>query len=256
MEDVQLMCSSINFDKEDFETMTSDVRSKIHTYFSQLIEVIQSRENKLISELDAIISEFRNEREKFKELEKMKKYHQDLYSSSTFKNLQADILGKIEKEITGMKEETMDKMVLEFEWNQKYAREANELGKLKKTHPTDNDVTKNVEVVNSFAPSLEFRSKPQGISNSPSKTIPQSIKSQTKPLNSPVLVVHQTKNPSFFGKSLRLSDQKSIKRKFSLNNPEILKRTCPDNGKKLSKSSPDDNPLPDPSSYSSHTYQL
>ena len=127
------LTSSLNLDGEDFETEASKIRTKIETYFSQLIEVIKLRKSTLISELDNILSRYRKEREmnrnQMRELEKMRKFHEELYSTSTFKNLQDDVLSSIDTELATLIQ-TMDSIVIEFEWNQKYASEANNIGKL------------------------------------------------------------------------------------------------------------------------------
>ena len=122
-----------HLNREDIETEASKIRTKIETYFSQLIEVIKLRQSTLISELDNIISSSRKEREtsrdKMRELEKMRKFHEELYSTSTFNKLQDDFLSRIDTELATLKQ-TMDSIVIEFEWNQKYASEANNIGKL------------------------------------------------------------------------------------------------------------------------------
>ena len=127
------LMSSLNLDREDFETEASKIRTKIETYFSQLIEVIKLRKSTLISQLDNILSRYRKEREmnrdKMRELEKMRKFHEELYSTSTFNKLQDDVLSRINTELATLKQ-TMDSIVIEFEWNQKYASEVNNIGKL------------------------------------------------------------------------------------------------------------------------------
>ena len=193
MDDVMIVSYSVNFEKEDFESLASSVKTKIQTYFSQLIEVIKQRQSKLTSELDEIISHYRLERDKIKELEEMKKYHEELYTNSTFKELQDDILSRIKTEITEMKERTKGKMVLDFEWNQKYARDANELGKLNSSDVIN--TPKNTPVINNvFAPSLDFKAtkpldKPSMSSlSSPNKNFPLNVRiggSQSKSYSIP-----------------------------------------------------------------------
>ena len=128
------LSSSFNINGKDFEKEASEIKNKIQTYFSQLIITIKNRQIKLITEIDEILSGYRKEkdrvRKKMRELEEMKKYHEELYSTSTFKNLQDDILKRIKTELATMKLETMDSMVIEFEWNMKCVTEAKELGTL------------------------------------------------------------------------------------------------------------------------------
>ena len=119
---------------EDFETVAANVRVKIDTYFSQLLEIIRNRQTNLISELDEILSRYRQGRarlrDKVRELEEIKKYHEDRYSSSTVKHLQDEILNRINSELAELREEASS-MSVEFEWSQDYARDASKIGKLK-----------------------------------------------------------------------------------------------------------------------------
>ena len=128
------LTSNFNINGKDFEKEASEIKNKIQTYFSQLIITITNRQVKLMTEVDEILSEYRKERDrvrkKMRELEEMKKYHEELYSTSTFKNLQDDILSRIKGELAAMKQETMDSMVIEFEWNKNYVTVAEELGTL------------------------------------------------------------------------------------------------------------------------------
>ena len=130
MED--LIAPSSYFDKEDFEAMADSVRTKIQNYFSQLIEVIRQRQSQLTSELDEIISHYRLERirvrGKVNELEKMKKFHEDLRFSSSIGDIHSELLSKIDSELTQLKHNSS--MTVEFEWTRKFARNANKIGKL------------------------------------------------------------------------------------------------------------------------------
>ena len=130
MEDI--ISSSINFDREDFELEASNVRTKIQTYFTQLIEVIRQRQSQLTSELDEIISHYRLERirvrGKVNELEKMKKFHEDLRFSSSIGDIHSELLSKIDSELTQLKHNSS--MTVEFEWTREFARNANKIGKL------------------------------------------------------------------------------------------------------------------------------
>ena len=126
---------------EDFETVAANVRTKIETYFSQLLGIIRKRQTDLISELNEILSRYRQQRmrlmDKVKELEEIKKYHEES-SSATIKHLQNDIMNGINSEVTELKEQA-NSMSVEFEWSQKYARNASKIGKL--TETLSNDVT-------------------------------------------------------------------------------------------------------------------
>ena len=128
------LTSSFNINGKDFEKEASEIKNKIQTYFSQLIVTIKNRQIKLITEVNEILSGYRKEKDrvkkKMRELEEMKRYHEELYSTSTFKNLQDDILKRIKTELAAMNQETMDSMVIEFEWNKKFVTEAKELGTL------------------------------------------------------------------------------------------------------------------------------
>ncbi|KAI6656941.1 hypothetical protein LOD99_16243 [Oopsacas minuta] len=133
MED--LNSSRLNSDKEDFETIASNVRSKIQTCFSQLIDIIRMRQDKLISELDEILSRYRLKRvkvrDKINELEKLKRYHEDLYSSSTVRSLQIDILSHIKSELVEIEEEDKQTLSVDFEWSPKDAVSVSKFGELK-----------------------------------------------------------------------------------------------------------------------------
>ncbi|KAI6656944.1 hypothetical protein LOD99_16246 [Oopsacas minuta] len=121
--------SSSRSDKEDFGTMANNVRTKIQTYFSQLIEVIKLRRTKLISELDEIIYRKRQEEKKINELEKINIFPCEMYSSSIVKDVQDDVISRIGPQLANLRKN--HSLILEFEWNQKFAREASGLGKLK-----------------------------------------------------------------------------------------------------------------------------
>ena len=144
MEDI--ISSSINF--EDFESTASNVRTKIQTYFSQLIEVIKQRQTKLISELDEIISHYKLERDKIKELEEMQKFLGDRYAASNIKDVQSDFFSRIQTELAGVN--THRKIIVQFEWNRKYAKEASEIGKLRHINPQDNIPQFNVPTLVSY----------------------------------------------------------------------------------------------------------
>ena len=123
---------------EDFETVAANVREKIYTYFSQLLETIRNRQTNLISELDEILSRYRQgrarQRDKVRELEEIKKFYKDRSSSSTVKHLQDGILNGINSELAELRENySKNSMNVEFEWSRTYAREASKIGKLKET---------------------------------------------------------------------------------------------------------------------------
>ena len=128
-----LQISSFNA-VEDFETVAANVRVKIYTYFSQLLEIIRNRQTNLISELDDILSRYRQgrarQRDKVRELEEIKKYHEDRSSSSTVKHLQDGILNRINSELAELRKKA-NSMSVEFEWSQTYARDVSKIGKLK-----------------------------------------------------------------------------------------------------------------------------
>ena len=143
----------IDFNGEDFEEEAAQVRIKIQTYFSQLIGDIQRKQAGLISELDLILSNYRQGREKINELEKMKNYHEDLCQSSSVGEIHYDLLARIEVELTELKQTTL--MSVDFEWNTRLAKKAKQIGKLiqKKSIGTideindttaDSDITKKV----------------------------------------------------------------------------------------------------------------
>ena len=133
MED--LRAPSSYFDKEDFETMADSVRTKIQNYFSKLIDTIRMRQTELISELDEIISRYRLQRirirDKIKELEKLRRYHEDLYSSSTVRELQTDILSNIKSELAEIEVERKKPFSVDFGWNPKNEMRASKFGEIK-----------------------------------------------------------------------------------------------------------------------------
>ena len=59
--------SRINFNGGYFEEEAVQVRMDIQTYFSLLIDAINRKQADLISELDLILSNYRQEREKIDE---------------------------------------------------------------------------------------------------------------------------------------------------------------------------------------------
>ena len=112
----------------DFEVEVSAIRSKIEEYFSHLIETLKKRRTKLISELNEILSNYKQQQMKIKDLEKLNKQHREIYFSSSVKEILNDFINKTKTELSSLKEKTS--VTVEFEWNKKYAREASEVGKL------------------------------------------------------------------------------------------------------------------------------
>ena len=116
---------------EDFETVAANVREKIGTYFSQLLETIRNRQTNLISELDEILSRYKQERarqrDKVRELEEMEKYNEDI-TNPPFEMIvsHTELLAKLRGE-----RDIIENMKIEFEWDRRYAREASKIGNLK-----------------------------------------------------------------------------------------------------------------------------
>ena len=113
---------------DDFEKEAITVRSKIEQYFSHLIQALKKRQTRLISELDDIISSYKQQRVKIEELEKLNEQHRKRLSSSSVEEILNGFIDKTETELSSLKEKTP--ITVRFEWNQKYAREASKLGKL------------------------------------------------------------------------------------------------------------------------------
>ena len=120
--------SRIDFNGDDFEEEAAQLRINIQTYFSQLSDVISRRQAELISELDLILSNYKLEREKINELEKMKKYHEDLRQSSSVGDMHNDVLTRIELELTELKQSTL--ISVDFEWDRRLAKRIKQTGKL------------------------------------------------------------------------------------------------------------------------------
>ena len=124
----EILTSSIQLHREDFEFEAARVGTKIQTYFAQLIEVIKHRQNQLISELDAILSSYRLEKDRLEYLEKLRDAESENCRDLDVDEIQYDILYNIESELEELQQK-ISKFV-EFEWNRKYAREASAIGKL------------------------------------------------------------------------------------------------------------------------------
>ena len=120
--------SRINFNGGYFEEEAVQVRMDIQTYFSLLIDAINRKQADLISELDLILSNYRQGREKIDELEKMKKYHEDLWQSSSVEDIHDDLLARIDVELTELKQTMLTSV--DFEWNRRLARGTKQVGKL------------------------------------------------------------------------------------------------------------------------------
>ena len=125
---------------EDFETAATKVRTKIETYFSQLLETIRNRQTNLISELNEILSRYRQDRirlrNKVKELEEKEEY----FTDSTYTPINSNSVSRSDAELVAdLKRETdnLENMRIEFEWTRKYAREASKIGNLKQTSVLD-----------------------------------------------------------------------------------------------------------------------
>ena len=124
-----LQISSFNA-VEDFETVAANVREKIDTYFSQLLETIRNRQTSLISELDEILSRYRQgrarQRDKVRELEEIKKYHEDRSSKDQLN----EVLNNIKSDLAEALNANTNTISVEFEWDSAYARKASKIGKL------------------------------------------------------------------------------------------------------------------------------
>ena len=111
------------------------VRSKILSYFSQLIDAVKSRKAHLISELDKILSRYRQERDrsrgKVEELEKLIKHYEGLSSASKVRDLNDEILSRVKRELSEIEDEKKSLSTLEFEWKQKDITKAGKFGELK-----------------------------------------------------------------------------------------------------------------------------
>ena len=125
---------------EDFEVEADKVRKKIQSYFSQLIDAIKSRKAHLISELDKILSRYRQEREKrrgkVEELEKLIKHYESLRSSSKVKDLNDEILSRVKRELSEIKDEKKIHYKIEFGCKPKDIIKAGKFGEL--TYTSDN----------------------------------------------------------------------------------------------------------------------
>ena len=124
----EILTSRIQLYKEDFEVEAAKVGTKIQTYFAQLIEVIKYRQNYLISELDAILSSYRLERDRIEDLERLRSVERENSKAPDVDEAQYEIIDNIESEL-GELQQKISRFV-EFEWNRKYAREASAIGKL------------------------------------------------------------------------------------------------------------------------------
>ena len=113
---------------DEFESMVSQVQNKMNTYFSQLIKTLMSRQDELNSELDEILTNYRQQREKIKELKKLNKLHTKMYSRSTVKEVLDDVTVRVETELSCLKENIP--ICVEFEWDRRYAKKASKLGTL------------------------------------------------------------------------------------------------------------------------------
>ena len=134
---------------EDFETVAANVRTKIETYFSQLLGIIRKRQTDLISELNEILSRYRQQRmrlmNKVKELEEIKKYHEERSSRDRLN----DTLNNIKSDLTDALKASTNTISIEFEWDSVYASQASKIGKL--TQITKNKcIDKQVETVKSI----------------------------------------------------------------------------------------------------------
>ena len=118
---------------EDFETAAANVRTKIDTYFSQLLETIRNRQTNLISKLNDSLSRYRLERvtlrNKVRELEGKERYYTESTPSKysiIVQRSDAELLVQLRRD-----REYHETMRVEFEWSRKYAREASKIGYLK-----------------------------------------------------------------------------------------------------------------------------
>ena len=118
---------------EDFETAAANVRTKIDTYFSQLLETIRNRQTNLISKLNDSLSRYKQERvnlrDKVRELEEKERYYTESTPSKysiIVQRSDAELLSQLRRD-----REYHETIRVEFEWSRKYAREASKIGYLK-----------------------------------------------------------------------------------------------------------------------------
>ena len=122
--------------ENDYELALSRVREKIKTKFVELIDCLKARENKLLRELDTILTSYlsyRSELEKVnkkkRDLENMQNALKGIVTTSPVKNMQGNILLQISTELKSIKTPIEPKMVNFKCDNNKMLPELNNLGK-------------------------------------------------------------------------------------------------------------------------------
>ena len=122
--------------KDNYELELSRVREKIKTKFAELIECLKARENKLLRELDNILTylSYRIKLEKVNGkrdyLEKMRRHSEEEMAASPVRSFQGNFIGQIAKEIESIETPLEPRMVC-FECDSnKMLAELNNLGRL------------------------------------------------------------------------------------------------------------------------------
>ena len=122
--------------EDNFELYLSRVKEKIKTKFVELIDCLKARENKLLRELDNILTSYlyyRSELEKVNEkklaLERTKIFHQNEIHISPIKSIHENVLTQVNAELESIETPIEPKMVcFDFDSNKMLA-ELNNLGK-------------------------------------------------------------------------------------------------------------------------------
>ena len=123
--------------EDNYELELYQMREKIKTKFVELIDCLKARENKLLSELDNILTSYlsyRNElkkvNEKKRDLEATKTFLQNQVQTSSVKAVHEDCIARVNAELKSIETPIEPKMV-NFECNSnKMLAELNNLGKL------------------------------------------------------------------------------------------------------------------------------
>ena len=127
---------------DNFELEVDEVKNKVQSYFSQLIDAIKSRKAHFIAELDKILSRYRQERDKsggkIEELEKLIKHYEDLSTSSKVRDLNDEILSRVKRELSEIEDHKSIPFSVEFECKPKDIIKAGRFGELKYSDTSGN----------------------------------------------------------------------------------------------------------------------
>ena len=123
--------------EDNYELELSRMREKIKSKFVELIDCLKARENKLLRELDNILTSYlsyRSELEKVNEqkrdLETTKTFHQNQLQTSSVKSVHEDFIARLNAELKSIETPIKPEMIsLECDSNKMLA-ELNNLGKL------------------------------------------------------------------------------------------------------------------------------